>query len=641
MNSNALNLMTGPPYFWLLILAGLYIGFCFFFTLLKNMTTFENGCTNEKTFSVGYWGYIIASTALCFSTWSLFGQPALIYHGGSAYSYLILASITLPFASILFLKRQKILCIEFGFKSPLELYSSYFQSSVLWVFILAVGIVFALSCFGLLLLSAGSFIHHISGGYVSLVYGMVGFCFLVLTHTLFAQYRALVSIAPLQFFLFLVGVFCLSMFVLFMSGGPEGFVEGIKNITSNDLPPFKDSFIDTQSSYGDDLPPTSSNVFFIFTLLIGLMGIQASPLMNMLALSTKDVRAFAPQQVWWSGLFCGGVLLVVSIFIGFGAHVAQPDLVLALKASHLSPRSALVYLDFVPQLIKQVQEFSPFLFGIISLSVVATLHMTAALIIKLTANMIKLDLSKGSTFFSPFSRMFAEFNPNIVAVLFSCLFALFTLYAAINFQSIFPLIASLGIAFSFQLFPALVGICYTPWFTGRGIVAGLIAGLFVVLLTDKTNDLLLNDMISDFFDFQMPFGSHPFGIYSAIWGGLVNMFFVILISSFTQSRNGIEHRFEFHRLLELNLMSPTPHAILFPLAWGVSFVWFFFAIGPGASLQSASLGFDLFENEFLSLWAWQFFWWAFGVFMLWVLAYPLQLSRFSGKSSFLSQLFHH
>ena len=182
--------------------------------------------------------------------------------------------------------------------------------------------------------------------------------------------------------------------------------------------------------------------------------------------------------------------------------------------------------------------------------------------------------------------------------------------------------------------PALIGVCYVPWFTGRAILVGLITGIMVVLLTDKTNGA-----ISDILGFPLPFGPHPYSIYSAVWGALVNLMVVIFVSTFTQSRNGLQRRAEFHHYLETNLKKQTPRPFLLPLAWAVTFVWFFFAIGPGASLQSTFIAFDLFGNQLLSYWTWLGFWWAFGVFMLWLWAYPLQLSRFPGKSSFLSRLF--
>lgn len=629
MTLNAFNFMAEPQYFWLFLLVGLYFGFCIFFTLLKNMTVFQNEPFIKRDYSCGYWGYILASSAFCFSAWSLLGQPALIYHGGNAYGLLILASITIPFAGILFFKRQKLLCSHFGFLSPSELYGSYFQSSELRLLTFAVALVLIVGCFGLLLLSAGTFIHHALDGTVSPITGMAGFCFLITLHSLVSHYRTFLSIASFQFFLFIVGLFSLSMIIFVLSGGFDGFVSELTNLPSREVPLFQAGSFIPQYTQGVGPLFFLSNHLLTFTFLIGLMGLQMSPLFTLLALQTRDPNAFAPGQVWWSGCLFGGILIAVSIFIGQGAQIVQLAPASSLEASQLAER----YLNFVPHLIKNIQSLSPFLFGIISLSVIAVLHMTAVLLLKLLSNLIALDLSKGSFFIARFGQETLRGTAHVLAALFCTLFAFITLVLVINFPNIFPILATLGIAFSFQLFPALVGVCYVPWFTGRAILIGLITGIMVVLLTDKTNGA-----ISDILGFPLPFGPHPYSIYSAVWGVLLNLMVVIFVSTFTQSRNGLERRAEFHHFLETNLKKQTPRPFLLPLGWAVTFVWFFFAIGPGTSFQSAFLAFDLFGSQLLSFWVWIGFWWAFGVFMLWLWAYPLQLSRFSGKSSFLSRL---
>lgn len=630
MTLNAFHLMAEPQYFWFFLFIGLYFGFCIFFTLLKNMTVFQNDPFIKRDYSCGYWGYILASSAFCFSAWSLLGQPALIYHGGNAYGLLILASITIPFAGILFFKRQKLLCSHFGFLSPSELYGSYFQSATLRLLILSVSLVLIVGCFGLLLLSAGTFIHHVFDGTISPITGMAGFCFLITLHSLVSHYRTFLSIASFQFFLFIVGLFSLSMIIFVLSGGFDGFVDELTNLPSREVPLFQVGSLVPQ--YSQEVEPLSfpSKHLLTFTFLIGLMGLQMSPLFTIHALQARDPNAFAPGQVWWCGCLFGGLLIVVSIFIGQGAQIVQLAPTSSLDASHVTER----YLNFVPQLIKNIQALSPFLFGFISLSVIVALHMTAVLLLKLLLNMIALDLSKASIFTTRFGQEAVRGTAYVLAVLFCTLFAFITLVLAINFPNAFPLLTTLGIAFSFQMVPALIGVCYVPLFTGRAILAGLIAGIIVVFLTDQTNG-----GISAVLEIQLPFGSHPYNVYSAVWGALVNLMVVIFVSSFTQNRNGLERRTEFHHFLETYFKNQTPRPFLLPFAWSVTFVWFFFAIGPGSSVQSAFLAFDLFGSQLLSFWIWLGFWWAFGVFMLWLWAYPLEFSRFSGKSFFLSRLF--
>jgi Na+/proline symporter len=622
--------MVEPQYFWLFLFIGLYFGFCFFFTLLKNMSVFENGYSLERDYNCGYWSSILTSSGLCFSAWCFLGQPALIYHGGSGYGFIALASITIPFAGILFFKRQILLCSHFGFLSPLELYGSYFQSAALRLLILSASLVLIVGCFGLLLLSTGTFIHHVFDETISPVYGMIGFCLLIVLHFSFGQYRTFLSIVSFQFFLFVVGVMCLSLIIFMLGGGIDGFISELAISSSREAPLIQIDLFGSQDIKGIEAWSFPSNHFLSFTFLISLMGLQMSPLFSMLALQTRDANAIAHGQVWFSGCLFGGLLIVVSIFIGQGAQIAQ----LASAQSLGSSQSIDHYLNFIPQLLKHIQAVSPFLFGFISLSVFAALHMTAALLLNLLSNLIALDLRKASIFTTRFGQETNSSTAHFLSALLCILLALITLVLVSKFPNDFLPMATLGIGFSFQMVPALIGVCFVPWFTGRAILAGLIAGLIVVLLTDQTNGA-----ISDILGTQLPFGSHPYSIYSAVWGALVNFMFVILVSSFTQNRNGLERRAEFHHFLETYFKNQTPRPFLLPFAWSVTFVWFFFAIGPGTSFQSAFLAFDLFGSRLLSFWVWIGFWWAFGVFMLWLWAYPLQLSRFSGKSSFLSRLF--
>ena len=55
-----------------------------------------------------------------------------------------------------------------------------------------------------------------------------------------------------------------------------------------------------------------------------------------------------------------------------------------------------------------------------------------------------------------------------------------------------------------------------------------------------------------------------------------------------------------------------------------------FAIGPGAVIGNSIFGAPSDPSSWMfgipSIWAWQILWWAIGVFMMWFLAYKMELS---------------
>jgi hypothetical protein len=103
----------------------------------------------------------------------------------------------------------------------------------------------------------------------------------------------------------------------------------------------------------------------------------------------------------------------------------------------------------------------------------------------------------------------------------------------------------------------------------------------------------------------------------------------VLVSLVTRD-DGARKR-EFHRLLQERAALPAEKRRLVPLAWGVTLLWFFFAIGPGAVLGNVVFGNPKDPASWLlgvpSIWTWQMLWWALGVALMWFLAYYLEMSK--------------
>jgi hypothetical protein len=185
------------------------------------------------------------------------------------------------------------------------------------------------------------------------------------------------------------------------------------------------------------------------------------------------------------------------------------------------------------------------------------------------------------------------------------------------------LLGGLAVAYGFQMWPALIAICWWPFLTRQGIVTGLIAGLIAVTLTENIGAQF------------MPWGRWPLTIHSAGWGILFNLSLAIIISAMTQNDNEREHRMTFHNFLHEHASLPESKRSLVPVAWIITIVWFFFGIGPGAVIGNWIFGDPNNAQSWLfgipSIWAWQIVWWALGVFMMWFLAYKMEMSTIPNK----------
>ncbi|HXK58033.1 MAG TPA: sodium:solute symporter family protein, partial [Gammaproteobacteria bacterium] len=102
-----------------------------------------------------------------------------------------------------------------------------------------------------------------------------------------------------------------------------------------------------------------------------------------------------------------------------------------------------------------------------------------------------------------------------------------------------------------------------------------------------------------------------------------------------QNEKEMEHRMIFHKFLQEHASLSPGKKGLIPIAWIVTICWFFFGIGPGAVIGNWIFGSPDNAASWIfgipSIWAWQILWWALGVFMMWFLAYRMEMARIPHK----------
>jgi hypothetical protein len=125
-------------------------------------------------------------------------------------------------------------------------------------------------------------------------------------------------------------------------------------------------------------------------------------------------------------------------------------------------------------------------------------------------------------------------------------------------------------------------------------------------------------------------------MHSAFWGIFFNLGAAILISAVTQNADDMKHKMKFHNFLSEHAGLSEEKKKLIPAAWIITLVWFFFGIGPGAVIGNTIFGdpnggVAAWTFGMPSIWAWQILWWALGCFMMWFLAYKMEMSTVPRK----------
>jgi Na+/proline symporter len=268
----------------------------------------------------------------------------------------------------------------------------------------------------------------------------------------------------------------------------------------------------------------------------------------------------------------------------------------------------------VPQLINLMAGAAPWLVGLLSVCALAAMQSTGAAYMSTAGGMLTRDLIRH--FLMPnaghgVQKLFGRIGVGVIVLL--------ALVVATTSTDALVLLGGLAVAYGFQMWPALIAVCYWPWLTRAGVVLGLIAGLIGVTLTESIGQTWFG---------ITAWGRWPLTIHSAGWGIFCNLGVALIVSAIT--RDDMDRKMEFHNFLAQHAALPPERQKLIPAAWILTLVWFFFAIGPGVVVGNWVFGNPTDAASWTfgmpSIWAWQLLWWALGVFMMWFLAYVMQMS---------------
>ena len=621
---------------WLFVFVLLYWSYCIFWGVKGALTARTASDYFIAGRGISIWVFVLAATATSFSGWTFMGHPGLIYRDGLPYAYASFYAITIPFTGVMFLKRQWMIGKRFGFVTPGEMLSDYFRSDSIRLLVVIVALVFSVPYLGVQLRASGFLFNVLTDGMLDVNVGMWLLSAVVIIYVASGGLRAVAYVDTVQCVLLAGGIIAIGIITLNNVGGMGNLMEGIAALTTIDekLTPAGYShyiaipgviqFVDT----GAKATGGAWTGIMVLTYMFALMGIQSAPAFTMWAFSNKSPKPFAPQQVWASSFAIGLILFFFTAIQGMGSHLlgadtallaAHPEVVNNVMGSSLDGKDLMEATGkqgmLVPQLINLMADTAPWLVGLLSVCALAAMQSTGAAYMSTAGGMLTRDLLKH--YLMPDANHAQQKLAGRIGVVIIVLAALFV--ATVSSDAL-VLLGGLAVAYGFQMWPSLIAICWWPYLTRAGVTLGLVAGLIAVTLTESIGQKLG----------ITGWGRWPLTIHSAGWGILFNLGTAIIVSRFTQNADDLAHKMVFHNFLREHAGLPESKRHLIPRAWAITLVWFMFGIGPGAVIGNTIFGSPVDATTWMfgipSIWAWQILWWGLGVFMMWFLAYKMELS---------------
>ena len=604
---------------WLAGFVGLYWAYCLYwgFKGAKSAKTSSDYFLASR--SLGVWVFVLAATATSFSGWTFVGHPGKIFTDGLPYAFASFYALTIPFTGVLFLRRQWVLGKAYRYITPGEMYSDYYGGNAIRMLTVLVAFLFSVPYLGVQLRASGDLFYVLTDGLINPNTGMIALSTVVMIYVASGGLRSVAFVDCAQAVLLALGIIILGGVVIYYAGGWSGFIASFAEIIRNDITSGENLTVDGFSkkvalpgsiqfvSSGSQSVGGSWTGIMCMTYMFALMGIQSSPAFSMWAFSNKTSRAFRWQQVIASSLIVGIILFSFTIIQGLGGHVLVEQGILKSVTDK----------NLIPQLINLLSESAPWLVGLLAVCALAAMQSTGAAYMSTFSAMFTKDI---------YARYISKKSSDSELKTIGRFFVVFVTGAALivaaNSNQAIVMLGGLAVAYGFQMYPSLIGLCYYKGFNNKGVVAGLTVGLIAVTLTDKTSVW-----------FGVPWGAYPFTVHSAGWGiffNLITTFVVSNVSKETELEKDNKNR--IHELLSTVAGLNFYQKKKIRLAWVLTLVWFLVGFGP-----FATIGNSLFSDPnspslwapfgLPSLWIWQIIFLFYGIFVMWFLAFHMGLSK--------------
>jgi len=627
---------------WLFSFVALYWAYCIYWGIKSSQMAKTASDYFIAGRQISMWVFVLAATATSFSGWTFMGHPGLVYRDGFQYAYASFYTITIPFTGVLFLKRQWMLGKRFGYVTPGEMLSDYFQGDAIRILTVCVALLFSIPYLGVQLGASGFLFNVLTDGMVDKNVGMWVLSAVVLIYVATGGLRAVAYVDTLQCILLAIGIIITGFIALDAAGGWDNLQQGLAALGKTDLGKWGSTkgygggdynaymaipgVIQWTAGLGKETPVGGLwTGVMCLTYMFALMGIQSAPAFTMWGFANNNPKPFAPQQVWASSFGIGFILFFFTAFQGMGAHLlgangAVTEAGIALN-NVLPDLTANKQGGLVPHYFNTIGDSAPWLVGLLAVCALAAMQSTGAAYMSTAGGMLTRDLYKrylNPTASHTTQKLFGRMGVAFIVVS-ALLVATFSSDALV-------LLGGLAVAFGFQMWPSLAAVTWMPWLTRQGVTIGLFFGLLAVIFTEK-----FGASIAGTLGFELPWGRWPLTMHSAFWGMFFNLLFCIPISAMTQNDEDRAHRMKYHNFLNEHASLSADKQGLKPIAWIITLAWMFFGIGPGAVIGNdifgaPNAGVEGWTFGMPSIWAWQILFWILGCGMMWFLAYKMEMS---------------
>jgi Na+/proline symporter len=220
---------------WLFSFVALYWAYCIFWGIKSSRMAKTASDYFIAGRQISMWVFVLAATATSFSGWTFMGHPGLVYRDGFQYAYASFYTITIPFTGVLFLKRQWMLGKRFGYVTPGEMLSDYFQGDGIRILTVCVALLFSIPYLGVQLGASGFLFNVLTDGMVDKNVGMWVLSLVVLIYVGTGGLRAVAYVDTLQCILLALGIVITGFIALDAAGGWDSLQQGLAALGKTDI----------------------------------------------------------------------------------------------------------------------------------------------------------------------------------------------------------------------------------------------------------------------------------------------------------------------------------------------------------------------------------------------------------------------
>lgn len=543
------------------------------------------------------WAVVFAGAGVMLAGWGLPEHLALVRTYGLQASHVALGLIPAALALVLVQKRLWIVARVTGLASPGHAVGTYYRSVTLRLAVPVLALLFGLPFAAQALSTYGAIVAEATGDAIAAPAAIWATAFLLFLTSVIGGWRATVFVVALQSMLVALLMVTTAGLGEALLPGP-GFLQGGIPVADGLLGGRLPGVIQISAGIGKEAPQGGFlTAVAVASQALALVGLAISPAMLLLGMTARAGRTFAFGSVWLVAGLASGLLL--------------------LLAPMLAARGE--------GLFDGLASIEPLAACGLALMLLAACQVTVGFFTTAAALIVSREIVV--PFLLPGlddrgARLVGRITMTVTFTLVAAMAAFASTGSAI--------LGSVALPLSAQLLPALLGICFLRWISRGAVLSGLILGSLLVLFTEPPGLVLWEAAFP-----PLPWGRWPLTAHSAAWGLAFNFAAVLLVAIFTRKGEGRLDRDRLHDEFlarHRNRLGRVGQA-----KWSLTFLWAFFALGPGAILGNTFFSQPVFTAGEAalgvpSLWIWQLLFWLIGVPLVWWMAYAGRLGITSVES---------